>query len=89
MSRTNFTSNYENNRNIEKDLSSWEWSDVNNWLKANNMNQYIESFKQYQINGYDLCYMTNEDLTEMKITNFHERNQILKNIRLVTLEQRK
>jgi hypothetical protein len=31
--------------------------------------------------------LTNEDFNEIKLTNFHDRNLILKKIRLMTLEQ--
>jgi hypothetical protein len=70
-----------------KDLSVWEWQDVNLWLQNNQMQKYNELFQKFEINGYDLCYMTNDDLNEMKLTNFHDRNLVLKNIRLLTLEQ--
>ena len=70
-----------------KDLSIWEWEDVSSWLNQNGMSQYVDIFQKYEINGYDLCYLTNDDLTEMRLNNFHDRNTILKNIRLMTLEQ--
>lgn len=70
-----------------KDLSIWEWEDVKAWMRNNNLGQYIDNLEQHQVNGYDLCYLTNEDLNEMRLTNFHDRNLILKNVRLLTLEQ--
>jgi hypothetical protein len=81
MSKTNI------NNLPNKDLSSWEWEDVNLWLLNNQMQKYVDNFQKFQINGYDLCYLTNEDLNEMRLTNFHDRNMILRNVRLMTLEQ--
>lgn len=82
-------SNSRNNlaQNLDKDFSCWEWEDVNTWLINNNLDNYVNYFKTFEINGYDLCYMTNEDFNEIKLTNFHDRNLILKKIRLMTLEQ--
>jgi hypothetical protein len=85
MSRANSITNF--NKTGNKDLSTWEWEDVSNWLQSNSMGQYQEVFQKYEINGYDLCYLTNEDLSEMRLTNFHDRNLILKNIRLMIIEQ--
>jgi hypothetical protein len=85
MSRANSITNF--NKNSNKDLSTWEWDDVSNWLQSNSMGQYIEVFQKHETNGYDLCYLTNEDLSEMRLTNFHDRNLILKNIRLMIIEQ--
>lgn len=89
MSKTN--SFHRNNSpylsSTQKDLSIWEWEDVNKWLINNNMQQYLELFEKHQVNGYDLCYLTNEDLNEMQLNNFHDRNLVLKNIRLMTLDQ--
>ena len=72
-----------------KDLSTWEWNDVKEWLSNNKMDQYIPNFQKCQVNGYDLCYLANEDFNEMGITNFHSKNIILKSIRTLTLEQLK
>jgi hypothetical protein len=78
--------NLKNNSSF-KDLSTWNWEDVTNWLTNYGMSQYQEVFQKYEINGYDLCYLTNDDLNEMRLTNFHDRNTILKNIRLMIIEQ--
>jgi hypothetical protein len=86
MSKSNSSTNLNINP-IGKDLSIWDWDDVKNWLQSNNMQQYIEIFQKFEINGYDLCYLTNEDLNEMRLSNFHDRNLVLRNIRLLTLEQ--
>ncbi len=77
--------NYPNSSN--KVLSLWEWEDVQSWLISNNMEKHVSVFENNKVNGYDLCYITNEDLTEMRIVSFHDRNLILRNIRLLTLEQ--
>lgn len=88
MSRTQLVGNKNQPHiNLGKDFSIWEWEDVSNWLIHNNMQNYVENFQKYEINGYDLCYLTNEDFNEIKLTNFHDRNLILKKIRLMTLEQ--
>jgi hypothetical protein len=78
--------NLKNNPSF-KDLSTWDWEDVTIWLSNYGMSQYQEVFQKYEINGYDLCYLTNDDLNEMRLTNFHDRNTILKNIRLMIIEQ--
>ncbi len=82
MSRENSKSN-----SPMKDLSTWDWEDVTAWLNNNAMSHYQEVFQKYEINGYDLCYLTNDDLTEMRLASFHDRNMILKNIRLMIIEQ--
>ena len=72
-----------------KDLSTWEWNDVKEWLTNNKMDKYISNFQKCQVNGYDLCYLANEDFNEMSISSFHDKNIILKSIRTLTLEQLK
>lgn len=75
------------NHDSTKDLSIWTSDDVSNWLASSQLSRYLDIFQKYETNGYDLCYLTNEDLNEMNLNNFHDRNLILKSIRLLTLEQ--
>lgn len=74
---------------MSKDLSTWEWKEVNDWLVQNKMEKFISNFQKYNVNGYDLCYLANEDFNEMSINNFHDKNIILKSIRTLTLEELK
>ena len=70
------------------DFSKWNNEKVCEWLKENNFSHYIESFKTNNIDGYDLCNIsTQELLTELKVVNLHERNSILKSIRKNLLSQ--
>ena len=40
---------------------------------------YISSFRENKITGYDLCLMNSEILkNDLKVLNFHDRNEILK-----------
>lgn len=89
MSKNNSISNFKTVVNSSgKEISLWDQQEVINWLQANEMNQFAEIFKSNDLNGYDLCYLTGEDLkTEFKITNFHDRNLILRNIRTMILDQ--
>lgn len=73
---------------MNRDLSTLEWKEVQEWLQDNGMEQFIKNFQTFNVNGYDLCYLANEDFAEMSITNFHDKNIILKNIRMMTLEER-
>lgn len=73
---------------MNKDLSTFDWKDVHEWLQKNNMEKYVKNFQAFNVNGYDLCYLANEDFAEMSITNFHDKNIILKNIRTMTLKER-
>ena len=87
--------NYNNSNNIYSkndlnngDISTWTTDDAIVWLKFLRLQQYTESFYSNHINGYDLCFITNEELkSELNIIKLHDRNVILKGIRELILRQ--
>jgi len=71
---------------LNKELIDWDNQDVCNWLHNRNLRHHIETFEKSNINGYDLCYLTKEELkTEFKIPSFHERITIMKEIRRLAI----
>lgn len=71
---------------LNKELYDWDSSDVCNWLHSKNLRNSIDSFGRSNITGYDLCFITQEDLkNELRIPNLHERLNILKEIRKLLL----
>lgn len=70
-----------------KHFSIWNNEEVKQWLVSINMERYIESFSINNVHGYDLCYLTREDFKTLGIENIHDKNTLLKGIRLKTLEQ--
>ena len=73
----------------QKDISTWSTSDISSWLKSINMTQYIAKFELNKINGYDLIYLTKEDLKNLGITNIHDKNVILNSMKKALLNQLK
>ena len=73
----------------QKDISTWSTSDISSWLKNINMTQYIAKFELNKINGYDLIYLTKEDLKNLGITNIHDKNVILNSMKKALLNQLK
>ena len=73
----------------QKDISTWNEEDILNWLKSINMNQYIPKFESNKINGYDLIYLTKEDLKSLGIVNIHDKNIILNSMKDALLQQLK
>lgn len=70
------------------DISTWSNEKVCEWLKENNLANYIDNFQSCKINGFDLCQISNQDLhSELKIYNLHDRNSITKSIRQHILKQ--
>ena len=74
---------------MNSNLSTWTQVDVQQWLKTIKMDKYNTNFQNNQVNGYDLCYLSNEDFKELRITNFHDKNSLLKAIKFLILEQLK
>ena len=91
MSRNNEISSKLNDNQeslFSSDMSKWNNDKVCEWLKEKKFLSYIDDFKSSKINGYDLCFLTNNDLqNELKISSFHDRNSILKSIRESLLRQ--
>ena len=73
----------------QKDISTWDTEDICNWLKNINMTQYIAKFESNNINGYDLIYLTKEDLKSLGIVNIHDKNVILNSMKDAILKQLK
>ena len=74
---------------MNTNLSTWTQIEVQQWLKNIKMDKYNSHFQNNQVNGYDLCYLSNEDFKELRITNFHDKNSLLKAIKFLILEQLK
>lgn len=67
-------------------LYDWDNSDVSDWLESKNYGNYVNNFKDNNINGYDMCFITQDDLkNELRIMNLHERLGIMKEIRKLLL----
>ena len=73
----------------QKDISTWTTSDISLWLKSINMAQYASKFELNKINGYDLIYLTKEDLKNLGIVNIHDKNVILNSMKNALLQQLK
>jgi len=73
----------------QKDISTWTTSDITFWLKSINMTQYASKFELNKINGYDLIYLTKEDLKNLGIVNIHDKNVILNSMKNALLQQLK
>ena len=73
----------------QKDISTWTTSDITFWLKSINMTQYASKFELNKINGYDLIYLTKEDLKNLGILNIHDKNVILNSMKNALLQQLK
>jgi hypothetical protein len=72
---------------MSKELYEWDVSDVISWLQNKGFQNYTENFRTNNITGYDLCFLTTEDLkSELRISNLHERLGILKEIRKLILD---
>ena len=74
---------------MSSNITSWSFHKVNNWLKDINLDMYNNNFQKYDINGYDLFNLNNDDFIQLKISNFHDKNLILKSIKIKVLEQLK
>ena len=73
----------------QKDISTWNTSDISSWLKSINMTQYVSKFELNKINGYDLIYLTKEDIKNLGIVNIHDKNVILNSMKKALLQQLK
>ena len=66
---------------MSSNITSWSFNKVNNWLKDLNLDMYTHNFQKYDINGYDLFNLNNDDFIQLKIANFHDKNLILKSVK--------
>jgi hypothetical protein len=70
-----------------KEFSSWSSKEVIEWLNIIGLSRYSSNFEANGISGYDLCYLTNEDFRTLGISNAHDKNVLVRYIRLKTLEE--
>ena len=70
-----------------KEFSSWNSNEVIEWLNSIGLSRYSSNFEANGISGYDLCYLTNEDFKNLGISNPHDKNVLVRYIRLKTLEE--
>ena len=73
--------NYSN-----KLISEWSEKDVENFLEENELSYLKSTVAEMNINGYDLCKLTEDQLKEMKFS-LHDINQLTKAIHAKILEQ--
>jgi hypothetical protein len=67
---------------LYKEIVLWDYKEVLQWLESKNIKNLIEIFSKQRINGYDLCFLTNEDLkNELGIIKLHDRMKVLREIR--------
>ena len=72
-----------------KPFSTYNLSEILNWLNQIDLQRYSSNFSSMSICGYDLCYLTNSDFSFLGINNLHDKNILIQNIREKTLEQLK
>ena len=72
-----------------KPFSTYNLSEILNWLNQIDLQRYSSNFSSMSICGYDLCYLTNSDFSLLGINNLHDKNILIQNIREKTLEQLK
>ena len=72
---------------LYKEIVEWENKEVLQWLDLKNLKNFSDLFSKHRINGYDLCYITNEELkNELGVMKLHDRMKILKEIRKTILQ---
>ena len=67
-------------------ISEWSEKDVENFLEENELSYLKSTVAEMNINGYDLCKLTEDQLKEMKFS-LHDINQLTKAIHAKILEQ--
>ena len=72
-----------------KDFSTLNSEELSYWLNSINLSRYSNNIIGNNVTGYDLCYLTNDDFKILGISNIHDKNILVKHIRLQTLEQLK
>ena len=51
-----------------KELSQYDTNEIKEFLKEIGLNSYIQNFEKYQIDGYDLCNLS-DDLLKLSLGN--------------------
>lgn len=71
-----------------KEIIKWEWCDVKQWLTDTNSASVISKLESQNITGYDLFFLSLEQMKSFNILTFHEINRLSKLIHLKVLEYR-
>jgi hypothetical protein len=67
---------------LYKEMVQWDYKEVLQWLESKNIKNLNEVFSKQRINGYDLCYLTNENLkNDLGINKLHDRLKVLREIK--------
>jgi len=72
-----------------KGLSQYDTNDIKEFLEEIGLNSYIQNFEKYQIDGYDLCNLSDDLLQTLEFSNIHDINKLKRNIHLKLLHQLK
>lgn len=74
---------------LYKEIVDWDYKEVLQWLEMKNIKNVSDIFSKNRINGYDLCYLDNEELkNELGISKGHDRRKILREIKKAVLSNR-
>ena len=72
-----------------KELSQYDTNEIKEFLKEIGLNSYIQNFEKYQIDGYDLCNLSDDLLKLLEFSNIHDINKLKRHIHLKLLHQLK
>ena len=72
-----------------KAISQFNPKDVKEFIKDIGLSSYSAKFEKYQIDGYDLCNITDDLLKLLDFSNIHDINKLKRNIHLKLLNQLK
>ena len=72
-----------------KELSQYEPKDVKEFLKEIGLSSYSPKFEKYQIDGYDLCNLSDDLLKLLDFSNLHDIHKLQRHIHLKLLHQLK
>jgi len=71
-------------------ISQWQEEEISTFIKNIGLSNYIHNFQNNNINGYDLCFLSNEEIiNDLRVSKVHDRNTLLKATREAILDQRK
>jgi hypothetical protein len=72
-----------------KVISQFDPNEVKEFIKEIGLSSYTAKFEKYQIDGYDLCNITDDLLNLLDFSNIHDINKLKRNIHLKLLNQLK
>ena len=84
--------NYFKMSNIDlnnKAISQFNPKEVKEFIKEIGLSSYSAKFEKYQIDGYDLCNITDDLLKLLDFSNIHDINKLKRNIHVKLLNQLK